>query len=113
MIARRRSIEEWTALIADYASRTSSAREWIEQHGVTKDQLAYWRTRLSKATGDDVQWTSLQVVDQETHMEQVHCTSIGNTDGITVHIGPARIQVRPGFDQQLLSEVIRVVVASC
>lgn len=113
MMSRPELLREWEARIADYSARTSSAREWFDRHGVTKSQLNYWRARLRDTPEGDVQWTPVQLVDRDTHTGQSHADPDENADGITVHVGPARIQVRPGFDHALLAQVLRVVVSSC
>jgi transposase-like protein len=113
MMSRPELLREWETRIADYSARGSSAREWFDQHGVTKSQLKYWRARLRETPKGDVQWTSVQVADRDTHISQAHAVPEGNAAEITLHVGPARIQVRPGFDHALLSDVLRVVVSSC
>jgi hypothetical protein len=92
----------WEARIADYSTSGLSMEEWCAQQGVTRQQMRYWLERSRKNAGK-VEWTTVEIVEQET-LER---------EGMTVYVGPARIEVRPGFDQSLLTDVLRVVVAAC
>ena len=94
--------KEWEARIADYSTTKLSDREWCAKHGVTEHQLRHWRSRLRKKPESSM-WTAVQIVSEDTS---------GSKCG-TIHIGSARIEVRPDFDQALLSAVLQVVAASC
>lgn len=99
---RSKKMKEWEILIADHAATGLSDREWCAEHGVTNHQLRYWRSHLQKQP-ERVAWAAVQIVPED----------IPNSKRIAIHIGAARIEVHSGFDQVLLSEVLRVVTASC
>lgn len=94
--------EAWESRIADYSTTRLSDREWCERNGVTGHQLRYWRHRLLKKPENAI-WAPVQIVPE---------AASGNAP-ITICLGSARIEIHSGFDQVLLSDVLRVVAASC
>jgi transposase-like protein len=93
--------KEWVARIADYTRSGLTAREWCARQGITESQLKYWLRQVRKSE-QKVEWASVRVVEDEAPDR-----------GVSVHLGAARIEVRPGFDATLLGEVLRVVASTC
>jgi transposase-like protein len=93
----------WEALVADYAQSKLPVREWCDKHGVTDNQLRYWVKWFEDKEQEEtsVTWTPVLVAPL-----------LAAGEGISVHIGAARIEVRHGFDPDLLREVL-LVVAAC
>ena len=107
----------WAARIADCSQSKLTIREWCAKHGVTERQLWYWRRQLqqksavsstpSRGTGpaqemESVEWAPVQIAPE----------SACEVGGIAVHVGCARIEIRPGFDHALLSDVVSVLAYS-
>ncbi len=89
--------------MADYRASELSMREWCEKNGVTDHQLRYW---LAK-TGSRPQagtWVCVELVDDG---------ATPSDGGLAIHVGVARIEVRPGFDPTLRCEALRVVASTC
>jgi len=120
--AKRRKL--WRARVADYRASELSVRAWCEKNGVTDHQLRYWLGRIGEESvlsdgaravageGQDASaaWTRVEIVDDDASKGAV---APALETAFAIHIGPARIELRPGFDPALLSQVIRVVIASC
>ena len=98
---------EWRARLEAYAASGLTQREWCAREGVSLHQLGYWRGQLreqSKPIAATPGWCALDVVAEHN--------SGGN--GLTVRVGSAGIEVRPGFDAALLRDIVRALeVAPC
>jgi transposase-like protein len=102
-----RSREQWQARVLDYESSGLTMRTWCERNGVRDGKLRYWLKKARDARQSQ-SWAGVEVLD-----EGVYEPSTGLEPKVTVRIGAAVIEVRAGFNQSLLSEVLRVVVAAC
>lgn len=112
--ARRRKL--WQARVADYRASELSMREWCERNGVTDHQLRYW---LEKTGGRSQggSWACVELIDDDIAEARKSPTASRGPNGtapsdaeVAVCVGVARIEVRSGFDPNLLSEVLRVVL---
>jgi len=110
---------QWQARVADYHASELTMREWCLKNGFRDGQLRYW-LRKSRETGHDQSWACVELVSEgvaNAANPAVMSTELNRTaacePGVTVRVGVATIEVRPGFDTHLLSEVLRVVVATC
>ena len=109
----------WRARIADYEASGLTIQEWCKHNELRVGHLRYW-LRKSEVTEQTQPWACVELVedgaaDQTTQPNASgKCgeTSMGNA-GVFLRVGAATIEVRRGFDSTLLSEVLRVVVATC
>ena len=123
--AKRRTL--WQARVADYEASELSVGDWCRENGITAHQLRYWRRRMGTPANSQAAvdagsgWACVELVDdgpaaarEELPEAAGKCgeTSIG-VGGVCLRVGVATIEVRRGFDAVLLSEVLRVVVATC
>jgi hypothetical protein len=95
----------WRARIGDYRSSGLTMMQWCEKSGYTIGQLKYWITKCNKlARNAQVSgWARVEVVDSDRA-----CTA-----GIMVRIGVARIELEPGFNRDVLADVMRVAASIC
>jgi hypothetical protein len=97
--------ELWQERIADFHTSGLSSREWCAQQGVKMDRLHYWNRKLQPPDADasETVWVALE-------------TSINPQDrpddALVVHVGPAAVTVRPGFDPGFLQSLVRAL-ATC
>jgi hypothetical protein len=100
--------KEWETLIAEYRASGQSAKEWCAANDVKPERLWYWlRSQKTKENGPfmkSTRWLPVAVSEQSP-MEQ------GNS--LLIRVGVACIEVKPGFDPALLSEIVRVLATSC
>jgi hypothetical protein len=95
-------MEEWNKRISDFRASGQSMKSWCEENKVTPRRMYYWMSKLNtkKVTGDSITWMPIAI------NEPAEC-------GLKIQIGQAVITVKPGFDQRLLVDVIRVIKAIC
>lgn len=87
---------DWSELIKDYQASGLSAAAWCRENNLKPHQLHY---RLDKAKGKKKaapKWLPLESAKPET-------------ESIKIKIGPATIEVNPGFNPSLLAAVVRTL----
>jgi hypothetical protein len=101
-MTRAQQRQEWENLIADYRASGQSAKKWCTVNQVKPHQLKYWlyRGKISPSM-------------QPTKWLPVEMTLADHDDALLIRIGTASIEVRPGFDPDLLSGVARVLSDLC
>jgi hypothetical protein len=114
--AKRRRL--WRDRVADYGASELPVRKWCEKCGVTENQLRYWLGKIGQALPvsehsepECSTWARVEIVEDasETAFGDQESMSPAQSQ-VSVRVGSATIEVRPGFDQALLSEVLRVVL---
>ncbi|GFN22536.1 IS66 family insertion sequence element accessory protein TnpA [Thermanaeromonas sp. C210] len=97
----------WEARIAEYRESGQSVKEWCAFHeGISPTQLWYWLRKFKNQTPSPPEisnrWLPVEI-SEEGSPEQA----------LLVKIGPASIEIRPGFDPDLLTKVVQVLVSLC
>lgn len=95
----------WETRIADFKSSGLSGTAWCAANGLRPNQLWYWlkKFRTQENRSDTpTRWLPVELNDPGT---------TGNGDGLIIKVGPAVIEVQPGFNPALLQEVIRAIKA--
>ena len=108
--ARSRSL--WQARVAEYDASGLTMRKWCERNGFRDGQLRYWLKKARDA-GKGQSWACVELVDEDVSGSRDPSGSAACEPGVTVRVGAATIEVRSGFDASSLSEVLRVVMATC
>lgn len=108
-MSRQELMELWAARIQEYRASEERAADWCRRHQVSLRQLYYWMDKLKRAghvaapaTGP--RWVSFTVQDSGADAE---------APPIVVRVGHATVEVRQGFDPDVLAEVIRTLKAVC
>jgi hypothetical protein len=102
-------VERWRQLVESFESQSGmSRRSFCDGNHIKTHQLDYWRRRLRRterigpASADS--WIPLRIRDDRRS---------GLPSGISLRVGSVEIDVQPGFDRQLLADVLAAVGASC
>lgn len=98
--------EQWEARIKDYRASGLTAEKWCAENEVTTRQLWYWLRKFRDSKESSVrppQWVPVNV-----HQPQENTESL-----LLVKIGAAVIEIRPGYNPTLLSDVVRTLQALC
>jgi len=89
------SREKWNQILQEHATSGLSVREFCEQRGFTPQSYYQWRRLLHE--GEPRTFAS---------------NGLNQTNGLTLRIGKAEIEVRQGFDEKLLLSVIKALSSS-
>ncbi len=104
----REECEQWTQLAQAFEGSGMSRQRYCELKQIKIHQLDYWRKKLRRQNrlpqSSLKSWIPLELCDD--HLPE-------RTSGICLRIGRLTIEVKRGFDQALLAEVIRVVEPLC
>ena len=103
-IAEKRQL--WEIRVSDFRSSNQRAPQWCAAHDVKLHQLRYWirkfRSMEEKPTAKATQWLSVEVGE---------IRSCSHSNVLPIRVGKVTIEVRPGFDPNLLSDVVRTLAA--
>ena len=102
----------WKSRVKEYRQSKMTAREWCKKQGLAESALSYWITKLNKEqkpplSQTDIQttsWLSINVVNEEDKSKQT---------SINVKVGTASIELKRGFDQKLLLDIIEALQSLC
>jgi hypothetical protein len=100
-MGRRKSeeaLEYWRWHVAQYESSGQTRATYSATQGIKVHTLDYWRLKLKKASltkpsGEN--WIPVKILEEAI--------------SIDLNVGKIRITVRPGFNHDLLREVLQVV----
>ena len=95
--------EQWRERIRAYRESGLTMRAWCAAQGIPFNQLKYWLRKLSPGTRKSPTTTWVTVTPTPP--------SSAETSPLVVRIGSASIDIRPGFDASLLTQVVRVLEA--
>ena len=98
---------QWEERVAAFRASGLGVAAWCTANHVKPHQLWYWlRKEKLVATPAETapRWLSVEIGDLRTGCQG---------DGLLIRVGHAVVEVQPGFNPALLSDVLRVVTALC
>ncbi len=105
----QRRLEFWKGHIAGLSKSGLSRKAYCQQNDLSISTFQYWRAKLKPASTtvehrseSNKPWVTLQVADDPT------CEN-----GVRLRIGRVTIEVDPGFNRDLLAEVIKIAGSTC
>lgn len=96
----------WQQQIEALKSSGLTRRVYCEGNGIKLSALDYWCQKLSPSERKNKKAT-------ETGWIPLRLSDDGPSSGIEMRIGRITIAVEPGFDQTLLTELLRTIGALC
>lgn len=96
--------KEWETQVAAFKASGLSVPAWCRAHDVKPHRLRYWLRKFQTEVegASSTKWVSLEV-EKPTVLE----------NAILVRVGSASIEVKPGFDATLLSDVVKILKTLC
>lgn len=97
---------EWKARFDAWKASGLSVAEWCRDKDIKNHQMYYWIRQFendsdSTGTTQEVQWLA---VDMESES-----TGYINEESVFIHVGQLSVEVRPGANMELLSDVVQVL----
>ncbi|NLJ79930.1 MAG: IS66 family insertion sequence element accessory protein TnpB [Firmicutes bacterium] len=77
-----------------------SQAAWCRKQDLPARQLSYWLRKLSTSTARNNRWVSVPI-------------TTAKKPGVSLRIGNIALEIEPGFDTIVLSDVVRSVMALC
>lgn len=100
----------WEVRLKEFACSRNSLAAWCREQGLPVHQAKYWQRKLrgnEPAGGQSPQWLTLEINEP------------GGTDinrqaaALCVKVGPALIEIQPGYNAELLKDVTRTLGTIC
>lgn len=98
--------KEWEARVDEYKASGLSVPAWCAAHDIKPHQLRYWVRKLESnkiASTSSPKWMTVEVDEQAKASE----------DSLFITVGEATVEVKPGFNQSLLADVVRTLTTLC
>ena len=102
----------WESRVKEYRQSQMTAREWCQKQGLTDSALSYWITKLNKEQKSPLSQTDIQTTSWLS-VNFMHEEKKGKQTSINVKIGPASIELKQGFDQKLLVDIVEALKSLC
>lgn len=93
----------WESRVAEFKASGQSATAWCAAQNLKTHQLRYWLRKFKsehESEQKQTQWLSVEIGD---------LGAIKPQEALPIRIGKAIIEVRPGFDPKLLSDVVKTL----
>ncbi len=104
--------ELWRARVVDFRASGLTGAAWCAAHQVKEHQLWYWVGKFKADTDHDGR--------QRDHAEPRFIPVRAEKSApevtempLSVRVGPAVIEVTPGYDTELLRDVVRTLASLC
>lgn len=94
----------WEKRLGEYESSSKSIAAWCQEQSIRKNQFYYWRKKLRLQQTEKNQPVAWLPVKMDLSSKQARVR-----EAIAVHVGPATVEIKKGFDQHLLREIIEVL----
>jgi hypothetical protein len=106
MKASEETTAYWKQQVQAFQKSGLNRTAYCEQNQIKIFQLDYWRHKFSKPkeTHSRSGWIPLRIKENG---------GTGERCGICLKVGKVEIEIRRGFDRELLAEVLRVVGPAC
>ena len=108
--------EEWKGIVDEFRDSGLTVAEWSRKHGIRAGKLYYW---VAKFRHEDLlpirqigQWLEIDAEEppvSATAFEGKAEEPYVSTAVFEVKVGNATIVVRPGFDPELLSGIVKAL----
>ncbi len=92
----------WEQRLAEYETSGKTIKEWCQEQSIRENQFYYWRRKIRPEKVEEnqpIKWLSINLADSST----------SSSNSIAVHIGQMTVEVKSGFDHNLLREILKVL----
>lgn len=97
----------WKELMSEYKASGKTQAAWCEEKNINLNSFYYWNKKLKKSAYNLPEHTSWVPVKIEEETEKSASVLI------TIKIGNASIELPPGFDEEHLGKILKVLNVLC
>jgi hypothetical protein len=97
----------WTKILKEFDKSGLTAMAFAKENGIKPTSL-YWQLRKRRSASEPV---TEEPQDMPVFIPVI--SEPAGTGKISVTVGRATINIEPGFDQQMLADVVRALGAVC
>lgn len=109
MILNEQRQREWKVRLADFETSGLKMTHWCSVNHVNLGQMKYWMRKFKKSS-TPVPFSTSKSFIPLTAIEPISPIAPAK---LVIRVGPANIELQPGFDPQLLREAIEALSGSC
>jgi hypothetical protein len=113
MAARKRTNEEWRALIVGYEASGQTQEEWCTLHGINLYTFRDRARRLRKADREAVMCAGAGWVEVKQEQRDMKTDKTRNSDKIAIKAGAVKITAGIGYPVAGLALLLRELARSC
>lgn len=93
----------WSKKVAEFKKSGKTKEEWCQKKNITIKQFTYWLRQFSDEE-TPTQWLPVEIKEENRSL---------TASPLNLKIGPATVEVHPGFDKAHLSSVLEVLKSLC
>lgn len=101
---RKQLHETWRQRVADYRASGMTGSAWCAAHQVKEHRLWYWARKFPQESASESQHG--RFISVLTHEP----TDTKERPPLLIRVQGVEIEIRPGFDTELLRDVVRTLV---
>jgi hypothetical protein len=100
---------EWESRVISFKSSGMGVTDWCKANDVKLDRFKYWLYKRKSSDSAPVdkknkKWIAIETDPVASNIQEY---------ALIVNVGQATIQVKPGFDPDLLSDVVKALAGAC
>ncbi|PAV27589.1 IS66 family insertion sequence hypothetical protein [Virgibacillus profundi] len=102
---------EWKARYDAWKSSDLSIAKWCREQGIKVHQMYYWIQKLesneesSERLSSETQWLAVNMEDESSNT--------ATQEPVFIHFGAISVEVRPGVNMDLVSDIVHVLRNEC
>ena len=105
IVTRNERTQMWKERVAAWEASGQSVHTWCLENDASTARMYHWRRKLRNASNDvensSPQWIPVGINE----------SFLPFSGGLIIRVGRAEIEVQAGFDQELLADVMRTLIA--
>ena len=107
-------MNKWAEHIEAHKASGQTVTKWCEANSVNAKQFYNWRKRLSPSTNNSPTPKNLFIQAKAApSIVPVNDQKLHNESSISIRIGMAVIDLHRGFEEDMLTSVVRAVTRAC
>jgi len=98
---------EWESRLKEFETSNQKLTTWCRQNGISIHQAKYWRRKLQvdeQTASQSPQWVAVRMMGSDMSRQDA---------SLLVKVGPVAIEIQPGYNAELLKDVIRTLNTIC